>query len=144
MAANLLQPARPAGSCALAAGCVYGFYILWGIGVLRFATESHYLQAILLQTNSRFDDASLQFEEALKSDPHHPESRFYLATDLARRGEYASASKQLDLLLTESPNYPKAGTLSAVCALGAVTPPSRRRCASASHPNWAFTRLPQV
>ncbi len=102
---------------ALAAGCVYGFFIIWGIGVQRFATEAHYLQAILLQTSSRFDDASLQFEEALKSNPHDPESRFYLATNLARRGEYANASKQLDLLLTDSPNYPKAGTLSAVCAL---------------------------
>jgi O-antigen ligase len=106
-------PFRIAAGVALVAEVV--FFAMAGRD--RYAVQSRFLDGFLLHTQSQTKEASRSFEDVLALDPHHADARFYLAADLLQDGDAASAEKNVRVLLTEYPYYPKAGTIGALALL---------------------------
>lgn len=96
---------------------VVGGYFLFSAGLNRYFTEKYYLKGLLLQTEGREDDASIEFKKVLSINDHHAESLFYLSVNYVEQGEYDSAGMSLGILFHERPYYPKMRTLQAICAL---------------------------
>jgi hypothetical protein len=88
-----------------------------GSGVERYTVQARFLDGFMLHGESRAAEASRSFADVLAIDPHHAEARFYLAANLLQKGDAAGTERNIRVLRSEYPYYPKAGTIEALALL---------------------------
>lgn len=70
-------------------------------------SKAHHFLGIALMMSGRFDEATREFDSALRIYPGFVDARIGLAQVAASRGDSASAIMQLETILNEHPEYPK-------------------------------------
>lgn len=70
-------------------------------------SKAHHFLGIALMMSERFDEATREFDSALRIYPGFVDARIGLAQVAASRGDSASAIMQLETIVNEHPEYPK-------------------------------------
>ncbi|MBX2992327.1 MAG: tetratricopeptide repeat protein [Bacteroidetes bacterium] len=70
-------------------------------------SKAHHFLGIALMMSGRFDEATREFDTALRIYPEYLDARIGLAQVAASRGDSSSAIIQLETIMNEHPEYPK-------------------------------------
>lgn len=78
---------------------------------LRDEARKHYLQAEVLFTNNKFEEAIVELDKALRLQPFNPQIYFNKALVYEKIADYVKAIENMEIYLQLAPNSPNAQTI---------------------------------